>query len=65
MAVQPNTPATKGDLVELREELRTHYATKADIANLEARLVKWMVGLMVGAVAAATAFAVLIERITN
>ena len=28
---------------ELREELR-HYATKADLANLETRLIKWMVG---------------------
>jgi hypothetical protein len=65
MTTQTNGPATKGDLLELRDELRTHYATKADIANLEARLVKWMVGLMIGSVAAATALAVLVERLTN
>ena len=42
---------------ELREELR-HYATKADLANLETRLIKWMVGLMVSSVVAASAVAV-------
>ena len=39
-------------------------ATKEDIANLEARLIKWMVGLMLGSVVAATAIATLIERLT-
>lgn len=47
---------------ELREELR-HYATKADLANLETRLIKWMVGLMVSAVVAASAVAVVIQNI--
>ena len=47
--------------LELGQE---HLATKADLAGLEARLVKWMVGLMMGAVVAATAIATLIERIT-
>ena len=49
--------ATNGDIDALRGELRTYYASKAD-------LVRWMAGLMVGASAAATGFAVLIERIT-
>ena len=47
---------------ELREELR-HYATKADLANLETRLIKWMVGLMVSAVVAASAVAVMVQNI--
>lgn len=47
---------------ELREELR-HYATKADLANLETRLIKWMVGLMVSAVVAASAVAVVVQNI--
>ena len=47
---------------ELREELR-HYATKADLANLETRLIKWMVGLMVSSVVAASAVAVMVQNI--
>ena len=42
-----------------------HYATKEDLAQLEARLVKWMVGLMVGSAVAATALAVLVERLVG
>ena len=49
---------------DFRYEMQ-HYATKEDLAQLEARLVKWMVGLMVGATMAATGFAVLIERLTT
>ena len=48
---------------ELREELR-HYATKADLAqlevrmvNMEARLIRWMVAMMFGGMAAAAAIA--------
>ena len=40
------------------------FATKEDLAQLETRLVKWMVGLMLGAAMVATALATLIERIT-
>ncbi len=47
---------------ELREELR-HYATKADLANLETRLIKWMVGLMVSSIVAASAVAVMVQNI--
>ena len=47
---------------ELREELG-HCATKADLANLETRLIKWMVGLMVSAVVAASAVAVVVQNI--
>ena len=64
MTMLSETPATKGDIDGLRDELRTYYASKADLAELKSDLVKWMIGLMVGAAAAATGFAVLIERIT-
>ena len=64
MTMLSETPATKGDIEALRDELRTYYASKADLAELKSDLIKWMVGLMVGATAAATGFAVLIERIT-
>ena len=48
---------------EFHREMQ-HYATKADLAAMETRLVKWMVGMMVGAIIAATAFATLVERLT-
>ena len=50
-------------LVRLETRQET-LATKEDIANLEARLVKWMVALMLGAIVGATAIATLIERLT-
>lgn len=49
----------------------SHYCTKEDsaklgteIAQAEMRLMKWMIGLMFGAVGLATGIATLIERIT-
>ena len=39
---------------ELREELR-HYATKKDLAEMETKLVKWMVGVQIGGIAALAA----------
>ena len=41
------------------------YATKADLAELETRLIKWMIGLMVGAIVAASSIAVLTQRLTG
>ena len=41
------------------------FATKADLAELETRLTKWMVGLMVGATVAASSIAVLTQRLTG
>lgn len=49
---------------ELREELQ-HYATKADLANLETRLIKWMVGQLVAAIMIASSIAVLIQRLLS
>lgn len=60
--------ATKKDL---RDELR-HNATKADIADeradmaqMETRLVKWMVGIMFGAAALSTSIALVIQRLVG
>ncbi|MYE55161.1 MAG: hypothetical protein F4X34_08210 [Chloroflexi bacterium] len=56
---------------ELREELQ-HYATKADIgdvradmAQMETRLVKWMVRIMFGAAALSTSIALVIQRLVG
>ena len=53
MTMLSETPATKGDIAELRDELRTHYATKADIAGLHGELqgMRWTLGVAIGAVA--------------
>ena len=48
MPMLPETPATKGDIKELRDEMRTYYASKADLAELTSDLIKWMIGLMPG-----------------
>ena len=43
--------ATKADLADLRAEL------KSDISDLKAEVIKWMVGLMLGSLVAASAMA--------
>ena len=62
-------PLTREDLREelalFRDEIRTHYATKADLSELETRLIKWMIGLMVGSVAVATSIAVSVQMFTG
>jgi hypothetical protein len=58
------TTASNEERLARLEAGQEHLATKADLVALEARLVKWMVGLMLGAVVAATAIATLIKRIT-
>ena len=47
---------------ELREELR-HYATKEDLAAMETRMVKWMVGMMMEGMAVAAAIASVITNL--
>ena len=62
-------PLTREDLREelalFRDEIHTHYATKADLSELETRLIKWMIGLMVGSVAVATSIAVSVQMFTG
>ena len=38
------TLATKDDVAALKRAMKAHFATKADLATLELRLVKWIVG---------------------
>ena len=47
---------------ELRDELR-HYATKADLAQMETRLTRWMIGMMLGSIVAASSASLVIQRI--
>ena len=62
-------PLTREDLREelalFRDEIRTHYATKADLSDLETRLIRWMIGLMVGSIAVATSIAVSVQIFTG
>jgi hypothetical protein len=49
--------ATRVDLESVKGDLKT------DIAKLETRLIKWMVGMLVAAIAAASTVALLIHRL--
>ena len=54
--------------LELREELENHlrhYATKEDLAKLETRLTRWMVGILIGSSIAATSIAVLVQSLVS
>ena len=60
-------PITRTDLREeldrLRDEIARTYATKADLAQLETRLTKWMIGLMTSSIVSASAIAVAVSRL--
>ena len=47
------------------ESTLPHLATKADLKDLEVRLTRWMVGLMLGAAALAATIAGIIVRVTG
>ena len=49
--------ATKADVAELKAEL------KAEIAQSESRVIKWMIGLMVPSIAVASTVALFIQRL--
>ena len=70
-ATEQADPATRADLNTHRTEVRADFSTyraevRADIAALEARLIKWMIGIALTAtgivVAAGTAFVVAVLR---
>ena len=77
MTTMDDAPLTRREFQSFREEMRQdfrayreelhrelqHYATKADLAETKAELIKWIVGLMFGAIAAATTFAFAVERL--
>ena len=45
------------------EEARDIFATKTDLAEMETRLVKWMVGMMLGGMATSATVALVVERL--
>ena len=57
------------DRISRLEGAYSHLATKADlhkaIGDLETRLTKWIVGLMLGSVSVAVAIAVAADRLTG
>ena len=77
MTMMDDAPLTRREFQSFREEMRQdfrafreelhrelqHYATKADLAETKAELIKWIVGLVLGAIAAATTFAFAVERL--
>ena len=63
MMEQPQV--TRADIDALRAETQTHYATKADLAQLETRLTKWLVGSALTGVGVAVAAALLIQRLVG
>ena len=40
-----------------------HLATKADLAELETRLIKWMIGMMLASAAVAASVALFVQRL--
>ena len=52
MTTGDDRPATKGDVRNLRNEIVQYYATKADLAHMETRLLRRLGGLIVGVGAA-------------
>ena len=66
MTTMDDAPLTRREFQAFREELHRelqNYATKADLAETKTELIKWIVGLMFGAIAAATTFAFAVERL--
>ena len=56
---------TRADMDALRTETHTHYATKADLAQLETRLIKWVVGSVMAAAGVAAAVGALVYRVAS
>ncbi len=51
--------ATKADLADLKSEI------KSDIAQLESRLLRWMIGMLLASVVAASSVATLVQSFIN
>lgn len=47
---------------EFRREMR-HYVTKSDLAQMETRLIKWIVGAMFAAAAISATAALVVQRL--
>ena len=55
--------ATVEQRVSRLERAYEHLATKADIHELENRLVRWMVGVMLGGMATAATITIALQRL--
>ena len=51
--------ATKADIADLKSEI------KSDIAQLESRLLRWMIGMLLASVVAASSVATLVQSFIN
>ena len=60
-------PITRSELREELDRILVHYATKADLhaslSELETRLTRWMIGVLIGSTVAASAIATLIQTL--
>jgi hypothetical protein len=60
-------PITRSELREELGRILLHYATRADLhaglSELETRLTRWMIGLLIGSTVAASAIAMLIQTL--
>ena len=61
--VSVEQPITRSELREELEHHLSHYATKEDLAKLETRLTRWMVGVLIGSTIAASSVAVLMQSL--
>ena len=57
--------ANTGERLSRLEGAYEHMATKADLAELEPRLIKWMVGLIIGSVALACSGMLVVRNLCN
>ena len=48
-----------------KDEVRTYYATKADIAQLESKLIKWLIGAVLSSATLAAALVSVIVRLID
>ena len=62
---QVEQPITRSELREELERYLSHYATKEDLAKLETRLTRWMVGVLIGSTIAASSVAVLMQSLVG
>ncbi len=62
-------PITRSELREELDRILVHYATKADLhaglSELETRLTRWMIGILIGSTVAASAIATLIQTLIS
>lgn len=68
MTTYDDAPVTRREFQAFRDEFHRelqHYATKADLAEMKTDLIKWMVGLMLGSIAAASTIALFMQRLLD